>query len=175
MRGTAFSPDGQKLLVGKMGGNGIAVIDVPNRQYLGTITGSLLNVRHLVINNGNLIISTNKNGTVQSAPLQDILAKPFKNGILHYPNWKNAYVGSGVRTIDVSQDGRYIFAAVNDVSNVSVIDANTMTVIGKIDVAQFPVGMALSPDENQLVITSQGKAGVIGAGNTVTVFKVNYR
>ncbi len=175
LRGTAFSPDGQKLLVGKMGGNGIAVIDVPNRQYLGTITGSLLNVRHLVINNGNLIISTNKNGTVQSAPLQDILAKPFKNGILHYPNWKNAYVGSGVRTIDVSQDGRYIFAAVNDVSNVSVIDANTMTVIGKIDVAQFPVGMALSPDENQLVITSQGKAGVIGAGNTVTVFKVNYR
>lgn len=175
LRGTVFSPDGQKLLVGKMGGNGIAVIDVPSRQYLGTITGSLLNIRHLVINNGNLIISTNKNGAVQSAPLNDILAKPFNNGILHYPHWKNVFVGSGVRTIDVSQDGRYIFAAVNDVSNVSVIDTSTMSVVGKVNVARFPVGMALSPDENRLVITSQGKAGVVGAGNTVTVFGVNYR
>lgn len=175
LRGTVFTPDGQKLLVAKMGGNGIAVIDVARRQYLGTITGSQQNIRHLVINNGNLIISTNKNGTVQSAPLSDILAKPFKDGILHYPNWKTAYVGTGARTIDVTNNGRYIFAAVNNAANVSVIDAATMKVINVVEAAKFPVGMALSPDENQLVITSQGKTGVVGAGNTVTVFKVNYK
>lgn len=174
LRGTVFTPDSQKLLVGKMGGNGIAVIDVASLQYLGTITGSLPNIRHLAINNNKLIISTNKSGAVQSASLDDIFAKPFKNHVIHYPNWQSVHVGAGVRTIDVSGDGRYIFAAVNDAANVSVIDAHGMKVIGVYDAAKFPVGMALSPDENQLVITSQGKAGVVGAGNTVSVFAVNY-
>lgn len=175
LRGTVFTPDSKKLLVGKMGGNGIAVLDIPNRQYLGTITGSMLNVRHLVINHGKLIISTNKNGTVQSASLDDIFNKPFKDGILNYTNWRSVFVGSGVRTIDVSDDGRYIFSAVNDVANVSVIDASTMKVVGVLDVSKFPVGMALSPDQNTLVVTSQGKSGVVGAGNAVTVIDVKYK
>ena len=46
--------------------------------------------------------------------------------------------------------------------------------IFEIDVASFPVGMALSPDESKLIVTSQGKSSTPGSGNTVTVFDVNY-
>jgi len=42
LRGTVFTPDNMKILIAKMGGNGIAVIDVATKKYLGTITGSYL-------------------------------------------------------------------------------------------------------------------------------------
>lgn len=44
-----------------------------------------------------------------------------------------------------------------------------------LDVSKFPVGMALSPDQNTLVVTSQGKSGVVGAGNAVTVIDIKYK
>jgi len=72
LRGTVFTPDNKKILVAKMGGNGIAVIDVATKKYLGTITGSYLNLRHLVINKGYLVLSSNKFGVVQKAKLEDI-------------------------------------------------------------------------------------------------------
>jgi hypothetical protein len=55
-----------------------------------------------------------------------------------------------------------------------VIDAESMKVISELRVASFPVGMSLSPDDKQLIITSQGKSGVLNSGNTVTVFDVVY-
>jgi hypothetical protein len=49
-----------------------------------------------------------------------------------------------------------------------------MKKIAEVDAAQFPVGMALSPDGKQLITTSQGKDAVPGSGNTVMVFEVVY-
>ena len=49
LRGTEFTPDNKYILVGKMGSNGIAIIDIEKRKYLGTVTGMKTNMRHLII------------------------------------------------------------------------------------------------------------------------------
>ena len=175
LRGTVFSPDNKKILIAKMGGNGIAVIDVESKEYLGTITGSYLNLRHLVINQGDLVLSSNSYGMVQKAKLDDILSVGFnEQKQLNFKGWQSISVGPGARTIDITENGKYIFACVNNACKVAVVDAKTMTKLTEIDAAPFPVGMALSPDNKQLIITSQGKEGSAGSGNTVMVFELVY-
>jgi DNA-binding beta-propeller fold protein YncE len=175
LRGTVFTPDNKYILIAKMGGNGIAVIDVATKKYLGTITGSYLNLRHMVINNGNLFLSSNKYGVIQKVKLEDILSQDFdEQNKLVYTKWETVNVGPGARTIDITEDGKYIFACVNNACKVAVVDALTMKKITEIDAAKFPVGMALSPNEKQLITTSQGKEGVLASGNTVMVFEIIY-
>jgi len=175
LRGTTFTPDNKNILIAKMGGNGIAIIDVNARKYVGTITGSYQNLRHLVINQDQLILSSNKFGYVQKAKINDILtAGPNQQNQIEFKDWQTVKVGTGARTIDVTKDGKIIFACVNNESKVAVIDAESMKVISELRVASFPVGMSLSPDDKQLIITSQGKSGVLNSGNTVTVFDVVY-
>jgi DNA-binding beta-propeller fold protein YncE len=175
LRGTTFTPDNKNILIAKMGGNGIAIIDVNAKKYVGTITGSYQNLRHLVINQDQLILSSNKFGFVQKAKIDDILtAGPNQQKQIDFKNWQTVKVGTGARTIDVTKDGKIIFACVNNESKVAVIDAESMKVISELRVASFPVGMSLSPDDKQLIITSQGKSGVLNSGNTVNVFDVVY-
>lgn len=175
LRGTVFTPDNKYILIAKMGGNGIAVVDLKLMEYVGTITGSNLNIRHLVIKNEELFLSSNKYGTVQKAGLREIFEQGLdEKKLFTYRGWKSINIGSGVRTIEVSDDGKYIFACVNNDSKIVVIDALTMQLISKIDAAKFPVGLALSPDGNQLITTSQGKDGIPNSGNTVMIFDVIY-
>jgi DNA-binding beta-propeller fold protein YncE len=175
LRGTVFTPDNKKILITKMGGDGIAVIDVATQKYIGTITGSYMNLRHLVINKGNLVLSSNKFGFVQKAKLEDVLTQDFnENNKLVYLKWESVYVGQGARTIAITEDGKYIFACVNNASKVVVIEALTMKIIAEVNAAQFPVGIALSPDGRQLIATSQGKETVPASGNTIMVFEIIY-
>lgn len=175
LRGTVFTPDNSKLLIAKMGGNGIAVVDVAQKKYIGTITGSQLNLRHLIINNGNLISSSNKFGVVQKANLNDIFLTEINDqNQIYYPKWVSLNVGLGARTIEITDDGKYIFVCVNNESKVVIMDAVTMSKVGEVSAAPFPVGMALSPDGSQLIVTSQGKSGIPKSGNTVMAFKVIY-
>ena len=175
LRGTVFTPDNKYILIAKMGGNGIAVIDVTTKKYLGTITGSYLNLRHMVINNGNLFLSSNKYGVIQKVKLEDILSQDFdEQNKLVYTKWETVNVGPGARTIDITEDGKYIFACVNNACKVAVVDALTMKKIAEVDAAQFPVGMALSPNGRQLITTSQGKDAVPASGNTIMIFEIIY-
>lgn len=175
LRGTVFTPDNKYILIAKMGGNGIAVIDVATKKYLGTITGSYLNLRHMVINNGNLFLSSNKYGVIQKVKLEDILSQDFdeQNKLVH-TKWETVNVGPGARTIDITEDGKYIFACVNNACKVAVVDALTMKKIAEVDAAKFPVGMALSPNGRQLITTSQGKDAVPASGNTIMIFEIIY-
>lgn len=173
LRGTVFTPDSKYLLVGKMGGGGgIAIFDMSNFDYLGTVTGMKTNLRHLVINNGEIILSSNTGGFVQKTSLDSLLkaklAEPGKTVI--YSSWRSCYVGAGARTIDVTADGKYIFACVNNECKVAVVRASDMKKICTINADAYPVGMALSPDETKLVVTSQGKENK--GGNSVMVFDV---
>jgi DNA-binding beta-propeller fold protein YncE len=121
------------------------------------------------------MLSSNRHGLVQKAKLADIFSQNFdQNNEIAYSKWETVNVGPGARTIDITKDGKYIFACVNDACKVSVIDALTMKKITEVDAAKFPVGMSLSPDGKQLVTTSQGKSSTPGSGNTVMVFDVIY-
>lgn len=180
LRGTVFTPDNKYLLVGCMGGGGgIAVIDVATRQYLGRVMGMMDNVRHIVLSNGYLYLSINTNGVVQRTKLSTFLeaAKNIRNKIGHCAEWESVNVGKGARTICLTPNGRYLFAACNIASKLYVIDTNTMAVIGAIDADSYPVGLEVSEDGRYVLMTSQGRTnnGVSGGGNCVDIFEVTYK
>jgi DNA-binding beta-propeller fold protein YncE len=173
LRGTEFTPDNKYILVGKMGGNGIAIIDIEKRKYLGTVTGMKTNLRHLVIKDSMLYLSSNKYGYVQKTALADFVNYFSTNSkIGNYNKWQNAYVGIGARTISIDPTGKYLFAAVNNESKVAIVRTSDMKVLASCDADSYPVGMDISEDGKILIVTAQGKPG--GGGNSVMVFKVSY-
>lgn len=89
---------------------------------------------------------------------------------MYLDSWENCAVGSGTRTIVLSPDGRYIFAACYGESEVYVVDARTMEVVTSIGADSFPVGLAISPDGRRLYSTSQGT--VSGEGDAVDIYEI---
>ena len=173
LRGTEFTPDNKYILVGKMGSNGIAIIDIEKRKYLGTVTGMKTNMRHLIIKDAWLYLSSNKYGYVQKTLLSDFVkyfSTASKMGA--YDKWQNAFVGIGARTISIDPSGKYLFAAVNNESKVSIVRTSDMKVLASCNADSYPVGMDISEDGKILIVTAQGKTS--GGGNSVMVFKVNY-
>ena len=176
LRGTVFTPDGKYLLVGCMGGGGgIAVIDINKQKYLGRVLGMRTNVRHLVINNGYLYLSINGAGVVQRVKLDDFMEKALnmKGSTTQVNNWEECAVGKGARTISITSDGRYLFAACNTVSRLYVVDTQTMKSICNIPVDSYPVGLDLSVDGKLAFVTSQGRSNT--GGNAVDIFEIEYK
>ncbi|MBR6002853.1 MAG: hypothetical protein IK045_08340, partial [Bacteroidales bacterium] len=175
LRGTVFTPDGRYLLVGCMGGSGgIAVIDLASRTYLGRIFGMRSNLRHLVLRDGWLYMSINNAGYIQKVPLQTVLdAIPnIKNRMVRISGITECKVPAGARTIALSPDGRYIFAACNFSSRLAVVDAEKMVKIGEMPVDSYPVGLDLSKDGSLIFVTSQARMGY--GGNCVGIYSLKY-
>lgn len=175
LRGTVFTPDNHYLLVGCMGGNGgIAVIDVEKAYYIGTIYGMMTNLRHLVINNGYLYLSINKSGHVQRAPLDEFLdtIDKMEDKKAVFENWDECKVGAGARTIDITPNGRYIVAACNFSSCLTIVDANTMKTVTSISADSYPVGLDISKDGKFVYTTSQGRSN--NGGNCVDIYRIDY-
>ena len=173
LRGTAFTPDDRYLLVGCMGGGGIAVIDVEGREYLGLI-GGIYNARHLITGQGYLYASCNVSGLVMRIPLDSITAaiQRKRGRSIKAGGWQTCQVDRGARTIELSPSGRFLFAACNTTSSVNVVDTRSMLVIATITVDSYPVGLDISQDGRLLVTTSQGHNG--HGGNAVNLFSITY-
>ena len=173
LRGTLFSPKGKYLFVAKMGGNGIAVIDLTTNTYIGTVTGLKSNIRHITCNDEELFWSTNKGGFIQKIKLSDL-----QNHIEHVglgaplTGVQTIDVGEGVRTIVLDPTSRYIFAAANNDSKVVVVRASDLSIVATCDVDSYPVGMDISEDGHGLITTSQEREN--GGGRCVCVFHVRY-
>lgn len=173
LRGSIFTPDNKYLLIGKMGGDGIAIVDVSNRKYLGTVIGMKTNMRHLVIKDSFLYISINKTGFVQKTSLQKFISHFLtKSKNTPFSDWQSVYVGEGARTIAVDKTGKYIFTAVNNKSSIVAIRTSDMKVLSECKADSYPVGMDISDDGRWLIVTSQGKKS--GGGNSVMIFEVKY-
>jgi DNA-binding beta-propeller fold protein YncE len=173
LRGTVFTPDGDFLLVGKMGGAaGIAVFDAKTYEFLGTIKGMQSNVRHLVINGEFLYLSANTPGMVQKCSWRAFVKSRVQNEgkEVAFNEFESVSVGSGARTIVTTSDGKYLFAAVNNGSKIVVVRTKDMKVISEIPADSYPVGMDISSDDKELIVTAQGKEN--GGGNSVMVFKI---
>ena len=179
LRGTAFTPDGRYLLVGCMGGGGgIAVIDLEKEQYLGRVMGMMPNLRHLVFKNGFLYLSINNKGYVQRVPEERVYAAidtlaSAKGKVVSIPEWESCKIPAGARTIVLSPDGRYVFAACNFSSKIAVVDTRTMKLLGTLDADSYPVGLDISDDGCYLFSTSQARDSK--GGNAVDIFKVTYK
>ncbi len=173
LRGTVFTPDGDFLLVGKMGGAaGIAVFDAKTYEFLGTIKGMQSNVRHLVINGEFVYLSANTPGMVQKCSWRAFVKSRVQNEgkEVAFNEFESVSVGSGARTIVTTSDGKYLFAAVNNGSKIVVVRTKDMKVISEIPADSYPVGMDISSDDKELIVTAQGKDN--GGGNSVMVFKI---
>lgn len=95
LRGTLFTPDSNYLLVGRMGGGGIAMFDVSNDfKFLGVTFTQHHNIRHLVIYGNDLIISTNMNGFVDKTDWREFVKHGIENqgkASTFTGDWKNCY------------------------------------------------------------------------------------
>lgn len=174
VRGLAFSADDRFLFVGRMAEDGISVFDVsnPNQSlYLGTMHGLGSRPRDLEATVDSLFVSFNGSGEIAKIPMNWLMTEIFQ-GITYIPKSKikTVYVGKGLRSIEMTKDGEYLFVAVNSTSEVVAVNLKTFKVDRRISVDSFPVGLGLSPDEHQLWVTAQGHQGV--GGNSVMVIQV---
>lgn len=173
LRGAVFTADSKFLLVGKLSGGGIAVIDVAQMKYLGTVWGMEPTPRHLALSQDGktLYVSSNVGGYVSKFETDAIVQAA---GTKH-PSVRalaKTKVGYGARTIALSPDGRWVYAAVNGESKLAVLRALDLALIAKIRVDSFPVGLAVSPDGRQVWVTSQGRS--LHGGNSVSVYQIAF-
>lgn len=174
LRGTVITPDNKYAIIGRMGGGGLAIINLETQQYIGSLFNVPLTPRHLIISKDNqLLLSTCFSGEIAKISLTTLyqsfqaLEKKQKP-VLQKNDWTTLKVGSSVRTIALSKDNKYVYAALNDSSQLSVIDYATFKVIEKYNIAQYPVGLSVSSDDKYVAVTSQGKSG--NGGNHVDIF-----
>lgn len=183
VRGLEFSKDSQYLFATRMKGGGIAIFrfesDVP--KYLGTVMGIQPGPRdiHLSPDGETLFIGCNSSGTLAKVKVQALVDlvkdKSGENVKVDAKNLKfeKSFVGLGLRSFKVSPNGKYLFAAINNTSEVAVIQTEDLTVLSRVPVDSYPVGLSISPDGTQIWVTSQGKDGK--GGNSVAVFQITDR
>ena len=171
LRGAVFSNDSRYLLVARMGGGGIAVIDTQHQRYIGTVRGMRQTPRHLVLSSDGetLFLSSSFEGYVSAYRTRDLIAAAQRNQKILRP-LREEYTGLATRTIAISPDDRLIFAAVNKESKIVVLEAKTLKKLLELPANSYPVGMAVSPDGHQLWVTAQGRKR--RGGNSVTVYRI---
>lgn len=184
IRGLAFTKDSRHLFVSRMRKGGLALFDLSDRTkpvYRGTIFGINPGPRDLQISrDGEFLYSgCNSSGFITRTPVEGLLelmkdhvsknetVRPAAVGAV------SAFAGMGVRSIKLSPDGKYLFAAVNQGSELQSYRTNDMKLISRIPVDSYPVGLDISPDGSQIWITSQGRN--LKGGNSIGVFQVKYK
>lgn len=172
LRGAVFTHDGKYLLVARMGGGGIAVIDVQAQRYIGTVRGMRQTPRHLVLSpDGNtLYLSSSFAGYVSAYRTADLVIAARRRQS-HMAPLRETRTGAATRTIAISPDGKFIYAAVNKESKIVVLAADTLTPLVSLAADSYPVGIAVSPDGHQLWVTAQGRKR--RGGNSVMVYRIN--
>ncbi|HET6436753.1 MAG TPA: hypothetical protein VFG59_01735 [Anaeromyxobacter sp.] len=153
-RGLAISPDSQTVYVANMRGGTISAIDLGTMRKVREEEVTP-NPRHLALSRDGrtLFVSENAGGAVLKYDLPDrqILGR--------------SAVGSQARTIALSHDERILFAVSNEDGKIVALRAADLTPIYD---APFvaPMGVAVSPDDRRLWVTSYTGAGYL------TVFDV---
>lgn len=174
LRGAVFTSDGRYLLVARMGGGGIAVIDVQAQRYIGTVRGMRQTPRHLVLSpdGHTLFLSSSFAGYVSAYHVADLVASAQRRQP-HLAPLRETHTGAATRTIAISPDGRFIYAAVNKENKIVVLAAKTLTPLVSLAADSYPVGIAVSPDGQQLWVTAQGRKR--RGGNSVMVYRIKTR
>ena len=174
VRGLAWSPDSRTLFAGCMGGaGGVAVIDA-GRPGGPALTGRVA----LGGNPRDLAISPDGKWLFAASSAAGAVIRAAADSVVEAASSKNGYdialtsvkIGGTPRSVRLSPDGKWLFAALNSDSQVVVVDVRKMEVVARVGADSFPVGMDVSPDGRFLWVTSQGIDGA--GGNSVEIFEI---
>jgi len=173
LRGAVFTPDSRTLLVARMGGGGIAVLDVAAMKHIGSVQGQKPTPRHLVLSHDGqtLYVGSNSSGYVATYHVADLVAAA-KAGTPRLRPLHEVRTGEGTRTIALSPDGSLLFCALNNESRIMALDAHTLRKLVEIPTDSFPVGLAITPDGTHVWVTAQGRK--LRGGNAVSVYEVTH-
>lgn len=163
LRGTAFLPKSDLVVVARMGGGGLALIDSAK----GAVVRNLFNVpatpRYLQVYADYLYLSANASGTVARIKITDLVRAASEPSYL--PPVQSRKVGAGARTLKVADDKVYVSLNLSK----KVLSMNLdFSDIREVDAPAFPVGLDVKDDT--LVVTSQGRQGV--GGHRVAVYQL---
>lgn len=174
LRGAIFTKDSKYLFVGRMRSGGIIVFDIENGNVLGILNKGEIFPRHFALSpNGQyLYVSSPKQGVIIEYEVDELLyILKQANGVAAFYKGLEIQIGAGVRTIALSNNGKYLYAACNADSKLVMVDIRNWKVISKINVAPYAVGLGINPTNDIIVVTSQGN-GTDG-GRVISIFKVN--
>lgn len=189
LRGTVFTSDGRTLLVARMGKKGgVAGFDVASGRYLGTVMGVPRTPRHLELSadGRTLFASSMQAGVVSRVSTARVVAalRRARRQRVRGPRWRSVRVGGGARTIALDPSGTVLLAALNARSEVVAVDATELTVLARVRVAPYAVGLAVAPDGSGAIVTSQGhiapegsaarRQGLRLGGNSVDVLRLTW-
>lgn len=181
VRGLAFSPDSQYLFVTRMKGGGITIYKKSTDEkfnFLGTVMGMQPGPRdiHFSKDGKDIFIGCNSSGTIVKISFKSVVdlfenRKGEKIDITN-TNFKYAkkFVGLGVRSFKVHPKFDYLFLTSNNGSEIVIAKTSDLSVLGRVPVDSYPVGLSISPDGKYLWVTSQGKESQ--GGNSVSVFLI---
>lgn len=181
VRGLAFSPDSQFLFVTRMKGGGITVFKKTKDdkfEPLGTVMGLQPGPRdiHFSKDGKDIFVGCNSSGTIVKVDFKSIITllelnKGQKIDITGTDfKFAKKFVGLGVRSFKVHPKYDYLFLTSNNGSEVIIAKTSDLSVLGRVPVDSYPVGLSISPDGKYLWVTSQGKESQ--GGNSVSVFLI---
>jgi DNA-binding beta-propeller fold protein YncE len=172
LRGAVFTADSRTLLVGRMGGGGIAVLDVALRKHVGSVAGMKPTPRHLLLSpdGTTLYVGSNSSGYISRYDTAALIAAAHA-GRKRLAPLAEAASGRGTRTIALSPDGATLYAAIHDESALLALDARTLRRKARIATDSYPVGLAVTPDGSGLWVTAQGVR--LRGGNAVSLYRVS--
>jgi DNA-binding beta-propeller fold protein YncE len=189
LRGTVFTRNGRTLLVARMGKKGgVAGFDVASGRYLGTVMAVPRTPRHLELSadGRTLFASSGDAGVVSHVSAARVVTalRGARGKRVRGPRWRSVPVGGGARTIALDPSGTVLLAALNWRSEIVAVDATRLTVLARVRVAPYAVGLAIAPDGSGAVVTSQGhiaakgsparKRGLRLGGNSVDVLRLTW-
>jgi DNA-binding beta-propeller fold protein YncE len=174
LRGAVFDQSSHYLFVARMGGGGVAGIDVTTNEYLGTTSNFPPTPRHLALTSDqqNLIVSSNVGGYLSKVSVKSMIAALTEahGRRVKGPTVQSVFVGVGARTVEVQQNGPLALVAVNNDVQLVAVDLQQMKVVARQSIDPFPVGLAISRDDQFAVVTSQGRGG--HGGNAVNILRI---
>ncbi len=172
LRGAAFSADSRYLFVGRMHNGGITVFDLKTMERLGTYMDVDPTPRHLILSQDGkkLYFTSNYAGTVTELDIEELL-DIVRKGTGKVKHSRSLSVGKQARTLVQSPDGKKLFVACNRSTELAVVDIKKWQKIATVQTTPFTVGVAVSPNGELAITTSQGRNGK--GGHAVDVFRID--
>lgn len=139
--GVATAPDGKRFYVTCEAGGDVYAIDAVSFIIVGDFKVPVRPRSMAFLPNGTLaIVPSESTGQLNVVDTKDLKVQK----VIDLPT------GSRPMSVKVSPDGKYVYVSEGRAGTISVLDANTQTLVDTVKVGTRPWGIALSPDGKYL-------------------------